>query len=153
MGLHKSLRYGSAHSRYGTSLVEAVAGIVLGLPIVIAILFTIVEICSYFSIQSNLDAATRKATRDMSARWGQDPSVATDAAKQQNVYSDCLIPGYVNDVAQFSNPVFEGANPPTVTIVGTYASGQYGLAPFPHPNPIGLGAGFIVRSEATYRLE
>jgi hypothetical protein len=143
----------SLRSARATSLIETVVGLILGLPVVVAIIFVIVECCSYFLIQANLDAATRKATRDFSIEWGKDPTVATDGTKQQAVFTDCLIPGFVNDPGQFSAPVFDGSDPPTVTVVGTYAAGQYGLAPFPHPNPLGLNASFTIRSEATYRLE
>lgn len=136
-----------------TSLIETVVALILGLPVVIAIIFVIVECCSYFLIQANVDAATRKATRDLSIEWGKDPSVATDSSKQQAIFTDCLIPGFVNDPAQFSAPVFDGTDPPTVTVVGSYAAGQYGLSPFPHPNPLGIKGDFTIRSEATYRLE
>lgn len=140
-------------SSRATSLIETVVALILGLPVVIAIIFVIVECCSYFLIQSNVDAATRKATRDLSVEWGKDPTVATDTSKQQAIFADCLIPGFVNDPAQFADPVFDGSDPPTVTVVGTYAAGQYGLAPFPHPNPLGISGDFTIRSEATYRLE
>ena len=137
----------------GVNLVEATAGIMVGLPLVVAVIFVAVEVCSYFLIQSNLDAATRKAARDMAMTWGQDPSVASNQSKQQTVYAGCLIPGYVNSPQQFSDPVFNGVSPPTVTVVGTYTSGQYGLGQFPHPNPLNLGRNFVIRSEASYRLE
>lgn len=140
-------------SARATSLIETVVALILGLPIVIAIIFVIVECCSYFLIQANVDAATRKATRDLSVEWGKDPTVATDGSKQQAIFADCLIPGFVNDPAQFSAPVFDGSDPPTVTVIGTYAAGQYRLAPFPHPNPLGITGDFTIRSEATYRLE
>lgn len=137
----------------GTSIVEAAAGIMVGLPLVVAIIFVGLEVSMYFMIQSNLDAATRKATRALAHQWGRDPSVATDTSRQRAIFTDCLINGYVNDPAQFSNPLFNGQDPPSVTVVGTYTSGQYGLASYPPPNPLNLGNNFIIRSEATYRLE
>ena len=137
----------------GVSLIEAVAGILVGMPLVVLIIFVGVEICSYFVIQSNLDAATRKAARAMAAAWGKDPSVAIDASAQQAVYAQCCIPGFVNDPSQFAAPVFNGTDPATVVVVGTYTSGQFGLPLYPAPNPLHLGSDFVIRSEACYQLE
>jgi len=117
------------------------------------IIMVAVEAGYGYIIKINMDGAARRAARDLAIAYGQDPSIAQDSSKVNTVLSMIRIANMVVDNAQFGEPVFQTDNPPTATVTVTYASGQYGLAPFPNPDPLNLGPTFTISSTATYHLE
>jgi Flp pilus assembly protein TadG len=146
----KSKRTGS-----GAVLAESTAAICLFFPVIFIIIFAIVEIGEAFAIRELLSQASREASRDLAIAYGSDPTIAGDRTQEDaTVFSNIRITGVVANNAQFSDPVWNTTTTPnTVSVTVTYTPGQYGLAVFPQPDPIGLGKNFLLTASSTYRLE
>lgn len=141
----------------GVSLVEFAAALALGLPLLIAILYVVLEASVYFAIRTNIDIAARNAARALAIEYGKDPTIASapGGPKVQAVLNKIRIPGFVVNNLQFNTPTFDTAvSPSSVTIVCQYPSGGlYGLPKFPNPDPLKLGSSFKVISSATFATE
>jgi len=141
----------------GASLVEFAAALTLGLPLVIGILYVVLEASVYFAIRTNIDIAARNAARALAIEYGKDPTIAAapGGPKVQAVLTKIRIPGFVVNNLQFNTPTFDVAIPPaSVTVVCQYPSGgAYGLPRFPNPDPLKLGSNFKVISSATFATE
>lgn len=140
------------------SLPEFAGALVIGLPILIAILFTALECSQYFVIKTKLEVASRSAARQLSIAYGRDPSVSTNPTKSNPIiaaiYDAALIPSVINDKAQFSDPLFVTGVPATVTVIVKYpVDGSYGLNPFPNPDPLHLANRLQPVAMATFALE
>jgi Flp pilus assembly protein TadG len=142
----------------GTSIPEFAIGVMVGLPILIAVIFTALECGTYFSIKANLDVASRQAGRQLAIAYGKDPSIAKNNDQDSSpaiagIYNACKIANYVNDRHQFSNPLFVSGNPGTVTVVVTYPlNGKYSLPIFPNPDPLHLAKKLHPYAAATFAL-
>ncbi|MBI4533789.1 MAG: pilus assembly protein [Candidatus Melainabacteria bacterium] len=139
----------------GVSIAEAAASLGLLLPLVILVVFVILEASYAYLIKTSLSQAARQAARDLAIAYGQNSQVATSRALQDSmVFSNIQISKMVTSTQQFDNPVFNAAaDPPTVSVTVRYLSGQYGLPVFPNPDPLNLGSSFIITASSTYRLE
>lgn len=148
------MRYGLRAAR-GISLAESTAAISLLLPLVITLIFVILEISMSFFIDSSLSEAARHAARDLAIAYGVNPSVATSRTMQNSmVFDNIRIRNMINSSSQFDNPVFTTAtDPATVTVTVRYLSNQYGLPAFPNADPLRLGSNFQIVATCTYRLE
>ena len=137
------------------SIAEAAAVTSLLLPLLILVLFVVVEATQAYLIKNSLAEAARQAARDLSVEYGQDPAVAGSRSLQDTLVFDKIrIKNVVNDSQQFNNPVFDtSADPPTVKVTVEYKGGQYGLPSFPNPDPLQLGKNFKIDATSTYRLE
>src|SRR5581483_11498119 len=85
----------------GITLVEFAAAASLYLPLLFAIIFVIMETSAAYVIKTNIDAAAKQAGRSLAHAYGMDPTVATDSAKQQAIFTEIRIPAYVANNAQF----------------------------------------------------
>jgi Flp pilus assembly protein TadG len=143
--------------RSGVSLVEFAAALALGLPLLITIMYVILEASYLFTIRTNIDIAARNAARALAIEYGKDPTIATTPTgpKVQAVLTKIRIPNFVANNAQFTTPTFDTAvSPSTVTIACQYPpGGLYGLPKFPNPDPLNLGGTFTVVSSATFATE
>jgi Flp pilus assembly protein TadG len=139
----------------GISIVEAAASLSLLLPLMIVIVFVILEVSGAYLIKTSLSQGARRAARDLAVAYGQNPAVAGSRSLQNAMVLDNVrIPNMINDSRQFNDPVFDtNTTPHTVQVTVKYASNQYGLPPFPHPDPLNLGSQFAISAESTYRLE
>jgi hypothetical protein len=150
-------RRNRTNRKSGVSLVEFAAALTLGLPLVIAILYVVLEASVYFAIRTNIDVAARNAARALAIEYGKDPTIAASPSgpKVQAVLTKIRIPGFVVNNGQFNTPTFDTAvSPSSVTIVCQYPSGgMYGLPKFPNPDPLNLGSSFKVISSATFATE
>jgi len=139
----------------GASIAEAAAALSLLLPLMILIIYVILESSYAYMIKNSLSEAVRQAGRDLSLAYGEDPNIMYDRAMQDiEVFDKIRITNMVNDSAQFSDPVWDTSNsPPTVRVTCTYLSSQYNLPTFPNPDPLRLGSNYSITATSTYRLE
>lgn len=139
----------------GIGLAESTASLSLLLPVIITLVFVILEISMSFFIQSTLSEAARQAARDLAIAYGVAPSVTSSRTMQNTmVFDNIRIANVVNSSEQFDDPVFSTAtDPATVTVNIRYASNQYGLPAFPSTDPLHLGSDYLISASCTYRLE
>lgn len=141
--------------RSGVSIAEAAAALSLLLPLMVCVLYVVLESSYAYLIKTSLTEGARQAGRDLSIAYGQDPSISTDRTLQDvQVFDKIRIAHMINASEQFSDPVWDtSSSPPTVSVTCTYLSNQYSLPPFPNPDVLGLGASFTITANSTYRLE
>lgn len=135
----------------GAVLAEAVAVTAFMLPILVFLALVIVQATSAYIIDRDLQVAAALAARALAAQ-----GVPKDGQQvtQDIIFSNIKIPGRVVDPSQFSPaPVYNfTASPPTVTVFVQYKS--TGIQPVsPIPDPLNLGKLFIIKAQATYRLQ
>jgi hypothetical protein len=142
----------------GAVLVDATAGFVIVFPLLVAVLLIMVEASYAYVINRNMQEGAALAARGLAIFYQTNPEVVTTTSEQQAIFSAIRIPNYLADNSQFSIPAGgwnTAGTPPTVTVVCTYlpGKGSPALAPFPNPDPLGLGALYRVSCKSTYRLE
>jgi Flp pilus assembly protein TadG len=139
----------------GVSVVEAAASLSLLLPLTITLLLVVLESSYAYLIKNSLSDGAREAARSLAIAYGQNPAIADDRSMQNSqVFDHVRITNMINNSQQFDDPVFDtGGSPATVTVNLRYTSGQYGLPPFPNPDPLNLGNNFRISAQAVYRLE
>lgn len=144
----------SRRKKRGSSIAESAAALSLLLPLAFLIIFAVMEGSHAFLIKNSLAQAARQAARDMSMAYSQDPAIEYDRTMQDSqVYDNIRIGSVVADSAQFDDAVFDTvADPQTVTVVVSYAGGQYGLPNFPMFDPLGWGSSINMSASSTYRL-
>jgi hypothetical protein len=139
----------------GSTIVETAASLLLYLPILVTFLFVIMEVATFFMIKETLAQGARQAARDLAVVYGSNPGIVNSRAQQNTLVFDTIrFYNIINASAQFSNPTFNpNSTPPTVTVSVSYTGNQFGLPPFPNPDPLHLGSNFVLNSTSTYRLE
>lgn len=145
----------TARRACGGAIVEGAAALTVLLPVVILLVLAAMEISYAYVLKGSLTEAAREAARSLSIAYGQDPTIATNRSLQDSkVLTKIRIANVVNNEGQFDNPVFDtAADPPTVTVTVRYLSQQFGLPPFPNPDPLNLGSNFQLTGVSTYRLQ
>lgn len=147
--------------RLGVTLVETAATIVIVIPLTIAAIFVAIEASQVYGINQGLQQAARDAARGLATAYASDFGIVNNASDQAKygfspVISSKTLSNYVADESQFQAS-FNPANPPntpaSVTVTVTYASGKFGLAPFPQVDPLFLGQNYQIKASATYSLE
>jgi hypothetical protein len=133
---------------------ELAAAICLFLPIVATICWVIFEASRACEILCVLNQTSATAARRLAIAYGQNPSGTI--ANPSTVFNQVTFGNIVNSSSQFSIP--NGgwqttSNPPTVTVVCTYQSGQHGCPQFPAPDPLNLSSTFTLTGQATCKLE
>jgi hypothetical protein len=140
----------------GITLVEFGAALVIGLPLVITIIYAVLEASYLFSIRQHINQAAGLASRALAIEYGRNPKIALapNGPEVQAVLTNIRIPNFVQDNAQFSTPSFNPTDPSSVTITCSYPpAGKYGLPPFPNPDPFHLGKNFQIDATATFATE
>lgn len=139
----------------GVSLVEFAVAVSLFLPVLISIIYVVLEASYLYNIKVNLDVASRKAARELAVMYGANKTQAMQPKATNPVYTNTRIQNFVADNAQFDDPTFSfNPSPGTVTVTVHYpTSGAYGLPRFPNPDPLNLGPTFDLTSTSTFSLE
>lgn len=135
----------------GGVLAEAVAVTSFLLPIVVFLAMVIVQATFAYIIDRDLQIAAGLAARALAE---QGVPQNGQQVTQDIVFSNIKIANSVVDPSQFTPaPVYNfSANPPTVTVFVQYKS--TGIQPVtPIPDPLNLGKLFIIKAQATYRLQ
>jgi Flp pilus assembly protein TadG len=147
---HKKQRGGKAQG-----LVETAAAMAVLIPLFMLILYVSSEISQAYMIKTAMTAAAHRAARNLSIAYWQNSTISNNRAAQESLVLDQIRIGtMVVDSHQFSDVTYElNATPPSVSVTVTYTGGQYGLAPFPNPDPLHLGSQFQISSTETHALE
>jgi Flp pilus assembly protein TadG len=154
--MYKNKNHQKSRARVGVGMTEFTAALAFLLPIILVSGFVAFQVAQVYMIKTTLDFAAQTAARKLAIAYGQNP---TDAeAFPEKVFDQIRLVGIVASTDQFSIPSGTAGwntavNPPTVTVHVVFQGNKYGLAPFPSPDPLGLGEGFSLTSAATYRLE
>jgi hypothetical protein len=118
--------------------------------------FVAVELAQAYMIHCALTQCAYRAARALAIAYGNDP-VNAQSSTQTTFNNMPSFLNMVNSGQQYSVPSSGGwnltSNPPTVTVVCTYQSGQHGLPPFPYPDPLNIGSRFVLQAQSTIRLE
>lgn len=143
------------HRRKGASIAETAAAMVLLLPLLFIVLFVVLEASKAYFIKESLAQGARQAARDLAVAYGRNADIEGSRTMQnQMAFDNIHLNGVIHDQEQFDDPVFDSAGqPPTVRVTVHYRGGQYGLEPFPNPDPLKLGNNFDLSAASTYRLE
>jgi len=162
----------------GASLAEAAALMALFFPLIMAILYVVMEASQVYVISEALNQSARQAARNVATMYHTYPGIANNNAQALAL---CCKPitkpvgtagAYVTDVSQFGGANGAGSNitftnmgnmdlkgtttPPTVTVTCTYISnGTTGLPQFPQWDVLKLSkvAGFKMMGTAVYQVE
>lgn len=137
------------------SIAEAAGALGLLLPLVVTMVFVVLEVSYAYFLKSSLSECARRAARDMSIAYGVSPLVANNRSTQDlMVYNNIRLQNVLNNSAQFDDAVFDlSEEPATYTVTVRYLSNQYGLPAFPYPDPLQLGSNYKISATSTYRLE
>lgn len=137
-------------AREGITLVEAAAALALLLPLLVVVIFVIIEATKAYEISRDLQIGAELGARALATNGS-----TTTGVQQQQILSNITVGNTVVDPSQFYNVVWnQDDNPPSVTVFVQYKStGPKQPPPFPNPDPLNLGANFIMKSQSTYRLQ
>lgn len=146
------MRPGVKRSSRAYAISEFGASIVLIVPIVLLLGYAAVEAGIALTIQNSLNTSASLAARKLAISYAQNPALAI--ASPQLVFDQIRFTNIVNNSEQFAVSSWNtGSSPPTVTVTCSYMGGQSGRPVFPNPDPLNLGAGFKLKSQATCQLE
>jgi hypothetical protein len=147
------------------TITEFAAVLSMLVPLLIAILYVVLEGSYAYTIQTNLDSSARRAARALAINYGNNPTAAQASGGPNGylaAFGKCCIPHFVQDVnTQFVSPpgytnfFNTGTNPPQVSVTVTYPSAGIApdMPPFPNPDVLHLGSNFKLQSTATYSVE
>src|SRR5262249_7238783 len=121
-------------SHSGTTIVEFGGALVVGLPLIMTMIYGVVECSMLFAIRTNLDNATRLAAQLLINDYEKN-GTASNASNTNlpGTYAfdvNAGLPGYYfihKNANQFSYTWSLNTNPKTVTVRVTYPSTQYGI--------------------------
>ncbi|MBX9688088.1 MAG: pilus assembly protein [Candidatus Obscuribacterales bacterium] len=140
--------------RSGHATMELAASLLFIVPLVMVLLFAVLELVKAYAINSVLSEAARISSRQLAVLYPDNPTIKQRSSQNALVFNQLCYGGVIANSAQFDDAVFNtAADPPTVTVTVRYLGGQYGLDPFPSYDPLGIGRNFKLSSTSIYRLE
>jgi hypothetical protein len=124
-------------------------------PVLFMVLYVVIEASKAYYLKEALSQGARQAARDMAIAYASNHNLENNKGMQDEfVFSKIRIPNVINHPDQFEEAQINStAIPPTVSVTVHYLGGQYGLPPFPDPDPLRLGSNFHITGTSTYRLE
>jgi hypothetical protein len=143
----------------GLTIVEFVAAMVLGIPMIVGVIYCAMEANLLFTIRTNLDVATRRAAQELIDEYVQTGTAPADTSNGNlptalafDVQTGNGSKYFINRNANQFTWTFDLVNRPnTVTVTTSYpTNGTNGLVRFPSPDPFKLGNGFTIRTSATF---
>ena len=141
----------------GAVLVEAVLAIAIFVPIMVVIVWAVLEVSFAYIIATNMNEASHLAARALADEFLRNPSIVHDNKTQARILSTVRIPGMVATNEQFSFP--PGAwvvtsVPRSVSVQCTYLPGvgDPPLALFPNPDILNIRSHLNIQSSATTPL-
>ena len=139
--------------RSGSAIVETAAALAIVVPLLLVITYFASQASRGFLIKSGLDAAARRAARDLAVVYATNTGIASNRAQQDAIVLDRIrIAGVIANSKQFYQVQFrESETPPTVTVAVSYPDNKFGLTPFPDPDPFALSSKIRLTSSSTYR--
>ncbi|MBY0548090.1 MAG: pilus assembly protein [Candidatus Obscuribacterales bacterium] len=145
----------TTRNKSGVAIVEGAASMAVMLPIMFLCIYVALEVSYMYVLKATLAEGAREAARNLAIAYGRDPDIAGDRSSQDSeVFDRVRIANVINDSAQFNDPVFNAnAEPPTVTVTVRYTDNQFGLPPFPNPDPLHVSGLLTLVGTSTYRLQ
>lgn len=139
----------------GSSLVECAASMAVMLPLLMTILFVMMEMAQAYLIKEGLVQGAREAARGLAIAYNRNPSIAGNRTlADSSVLNNIRIQNIINASTQFNDPVWNtNQSPATVTVTVNYTSNKNGLPQFPAVDPLNLAANFALSAASTYRIE
>jgi Flp pilus assembly protein TadG len=153
---HRSKRRVSSRLCSGVAIMEFAAALMLLLPLTIVVCYVAAEAMQICMIKSVLNHGAAVAARRLSIAYASDPASAI--ANPEASFENVRINNVIIDDRQFAIPAGTAgwnlySKPPTVCVEVTFKGGLYGLPTFPNPDPLNLGANFVLKSSAKANLE
>jgi hypothetical protein len=156
-------KYRGGRTNSGAVSAEFAASLALMLPVVLVVLYACYEVAVALMIYNALDHSAHLGALALSKAYGGDPTYAVSVTKQNQVLSNITFAHVVVSSNQFevqfpnapatASWMSNSGNVPAVTVLCTYAGGQYGLPPFPNPDLLQLRKQFKLQASATAYLE
>lgn len=159
---------GRLRNRKGAAkIAEFAVSMVIIIPLLITIVYVILEVSHAYLIWSGLQQGAQEAARLLATYPASPTSNYQTLTPQQinNVLAQVQNPQVINDYHQFSypqTPPFTGQSyfyyptagaPPTEAgVTVKYLSGQYGLPVFPDADVLNLGSKFTLQASAVYQV-
>jgi hypothetical protein len=141
----------------GAVLVEAVLAITVFVPIMVVVVWAVLEVSFAYIIATNMNEAAHLAARALADEYVRNPSVVHDIKAQERILSTVRIPSMVSTNQQFSLPAggfLVSSMPRSVTVQCTYLPGvgDPPLPLFPNPDILNLKGQLNIQSSATTPL-
>jgi hypothetical protein len=144
----------------GINLVELAAAMALGFPLIMIMLYVVLEANMLFTIRTNCDNAVRRGAQLLITDYLKNGS-ATANVSNGNLPTALAFEVPTSDghyfVSKTANQftwTWDLVNKPnTVTVTVTYptsGSSAGGLLPFPHPDPLNLKNKFTIVTSGTF---
>jgi len=141
----------------GSAIVEGAAGLMILIPLLILIVYVVLESSHAYFIYGSLQQGAQQAARALATYpVGQPPGYVNyplTPAQIQATLQPITVVGVITSPAQFT-PTFIGppSAPTSVVVTVQYTSGQNGLPVFPDADVLNLGASFQLQASATYQV-
>ena len=141
----------------GAVLVEAVLSCCVFVPLMVFIVWAVLEVSFAYIIATNMTEASHLAARALADEYLRNPAIAKNINAQQKILSTVRIPSMVNSNIQFTFPengwITQSA-PRSVTVQCTYMPGEGDppLPQFPNPDILRLRDKISIQSSATTPL-
>ena len=133
----------------GATLVEATTTLVWFVPLVLTVLFVIIEATKAYEISRDLQIGAGLAARALASAGS-----TTTSQQQADILQNVVVGNTIVDSSQFYAVNWQRTStPPSVTVCVQHKStGANQPATFPNPDPLHLGAQFVMKEQATFRL-
>ncbi|MDX2108440.1 MAG: hypothetical protein SFY67_18750 [Candidatus Melainabacteria bacterium] len=140
----------------GVAIAEFGAALVILIPVVLTSALAAIVAFQAYMIHSALNQSATLAARRLAISYCLNPEYTM--ANTKAIFKNITNMQIVKSEDQFEVPTGNAgwnldATPPTVTVVVTFKSGQYGCAAFPNPDPLKMGNSFKLTARATASLE
>jgi hypothetical protein len=141
----------------GSVLAEAVLSCCIFAPILVFIIWGVLEVSYAYIIGLNMSEAAHLAARALADEFLRNPSIAKNPQAQQQILQTVRIPNMVSSNNQFSFPENAwvlNSVPRSVTVQCTYIPGEGDpkLPAFPNPDLLHLREKVVIQSSSTSPL-
>ncbi|MBK7840930.1 MAG: pilus assembly protein [Candidatus Obscuribacter sp.] len=141
----------------GGVLVEAVLSSCFFVPLIVFLIWGVLEVSFAYVIGVNMTEASQLAARALADEFTKNPRVAQSEQLQQQVFERIRIPNMVSCNEQFEIPAGGWVTktlPRSITVNCTYlpGAGNPALPLFPSPDPLKIGSKVSIRSSSTTPL-
>jgi Flp pilus assembly protein TadG len=129
----------------GQGIIEATCGLVVILPVLIAIVFVALEVCEIYLARENMAQGARQVARQLAITYATNPGITTNNSAQQTVFAGVTFLNIIKS-PQLQSAIFNTATTPytvSVTITGNIT---------PKPDILHMQTVNMVTS-STYMLE
>lgn len=136
-------------------LAESVVALSIFTPLIIFIIWGIIELSYVYIIGTHMTEAAQLAAQALGSEYQKDSSIERSPSRQNRILANIRIPGMVHTNAQFTidgNSWQTKKQPRTVTVTCSYLPGEGDppLPTFPNPDLFNVGKNFCITSKATY---